>query len=183
MPPPLEGREGKILLAAGSSVDDFHFCLVYDDGRTGWSKRSVFSNTVVPSFTSSFTSGEIGMRKLLVASVIMALGWVAVGMNSGAQDTKEKASIKEVMKIAMKGGLTAKVQKGEATEEEKKKLAGLFAALHENAPPKGEKSSWDEKTKALVDAANAVLKGEAGAGDKLKTAANCAACHSAHKGK
>ena len=117
------------------------------------------------------------MRKVLVASIILALGWFAVGV------AQEKATIKEVMKIAMKGGLCTKVAKGEATEEEKKKLAGLFAALHENAPPKGEKASWDEKTKALVDAANAVLKGEAGGGDKLKAAANCMACHSAHKGK
>jgi surface antigen len=121
------------------------------------------------------------MRKLLVASVVMAMAWGAVAMNSGAQD-KEKTSIKEVMKVAMKGGLCGKVAKGEATEEEKKKLAGLFAALHENTPPKGEKESWDAKTKALVDAANDVLAGKAGASDALRKAANCMACHSAHKG-
>lgn len=120
------------------------------------------------------------MRKLLVASMIVALGWVAVSMNSGAQ---EKVNIKEVMKVAMKGGLCAKVAKGEANEEEKKKLAGLFAALHENKPPKGEQSSWDEKTKALVEAANAVLAGKDGSGAALQKAANCMACHSAHKGK
>ena len=52
------------------------------------------------------------MRKLLVASMIMALGWVAVSMNSGAQDEKTKTTIKEVMKVAMKpGGLVEKVQK------------------------------------------------------------------------
>jgi mono/diheme cytochrome c family protein len=122
------------------------------------------------------------MRKLLVASVIVAFGWVAVSMNSGAQD-ETKASIKEVMKVAMKGGLTKKVAEGKATEQEKKQLAGLFAALHSNKPPKGEQSSWDDKTKALVDAANDVLAGKAGAGEALGKAANCAACHSAHKGK
>ena len=116
------------------------------------------------------------MRKVLVASIILALGWFAVGV------AQEKASIKEVMKIAMKGGLCAKVAKGEATEEEKKKLAGLFAALHENAPPKGEKASWDEKTKALVDAANDVLAGKEGSGAALQKAANCMGCHSQHKG-
>ena len=84
-------------------------------------------------------------------------------MTSGAQDDK-KATIKEVMQVAMKGGLCKKVAKGEASAEEKKKLAGLFAALHENKPPKGEQASWDEKTKALVDAANDVLAGKEGAG-------------------
>jgi len=122
------------------------------------------------------------MRKLLVASVIVISGWTVLAMNSGAQDN-EKVAIKEVMKVAMKGGLCKKVADGQASEEEKKKLAGLFAALHENKPPKGEQASWDEKTKALVDAANDVLAGKAGAGDKLKAAANCMACHTAHKGK
>ncbi len=120
------------------------------------------------------------MRKALVASIVVVCGWAVLTMTSGAQ---EKASIKEVMKVAMKGGLCQKVAKGEANEEEKKKLAGLFAALHENKPPKGEQSSWDEKTKALVEASNDVLAGKEGAADKLRTAANCMGCHSAHKGK
>ena len=123
------------------------------------------------------------MRKLLVASLIVAFGWIAVSMNSDAQDEKTKASIKEVMKVAMKGGLTKKVAEGKASEEEKKQLAGLFAALHDNKPPKGEASSWDEKTNNLVKAANDVLAGKAGAGEALSKAANCMACHSAHKGK
>src|SRR3954466_11061534 len=100
------------------------------------------------------------MRKLLVASVIVIGGWTVFAMTSGAQDDK-KVAIKEVMKVAMKGGLAKKVASGEATEEEKKKLAGLFSALHDNTPSKGEKSSWDEKTKALVEAANDVLAGKA----------------------
>ena len=122
------------------------------------------------------------MRKLLVASFVVGFAWVAFAVTTGAQE-KEKVAIKEVMKVAMKGGLCAKVAKGEASEEEKKKLAGLFAALHENKPPKGEQSSWDEKTNALVAAANDVLAGKEGASEKLRAAANCMACHSAHKGK
>jgi len=122
------------------------------------------------------------MRKLLVASIIVISGWTVLTMTSGAQDDK-KVAIKEVMKVAMKGGLTKKVADGTATDDEKKKLAGLFAALHENKPPRGEQASWDEKTKALVDAANDVLAGKEGAGANLQKAANCMACHSAHKGK
>jgi hypothetical protein len=120
------------------------------------------------------------MRKLLVASIAVMFGWAMLTFTTGAQ---EKPSIKEVMKVAMKGGLTKKVASGEATEEEKKKLAGLFAALHENKPPKGEQGSWDEKTQALVTAANDVLAGKEGSGANLQKAANCMGCHSEHKGK
>jgi len=123
------------------------------------------------------------MRKLLVASVVVILGGAVLSLTSGAQD---KVAIKEVMKVAMKGGLAKKVASGDATDEEKKKLAGLFSALHDNKPPKGEQGSWDEKTKALVDAANEVLAGKASGNEKLKeltAAGNCMACHSAHKGK
>lgn len=121
------------------------------------------------------------MRKLCVASLVIAFGWVAVNLTMGAEEG-EKVAIKEVMKVAMKGGLTKKVASGKATEEEKKKLAGLFAALHENKPPKGEEESWKQKTEALVNAANDVLAGKEGAGEKLQAAADCMACHKAHKG-
>jgi hypothetical protein len=123
------------------------------------------------------------MRKLLVAFVVAVLGGAILTFTTDAQET---AAIKEVMKVAMKGGLAKKVASGEATEEEKKKLAGLFSALHDNKPPKGEQSSWDAKTQALVDAANEVLAGKASGNEKLKeltAAGNCTACHSAHKGK
>jgi len=129
-----------------------------------------------------YTQRRMDMRKLLVASVVLVFGWTALSLNSRAQDQK-KTTIKEVMKVCMKGGLCGKVAKGEASEEEKKKLAGLFAALHENKPPKGEQASWDAKTKALVDAANDVLAGKEGAVDRLKAAAKCADCHNVHKGK
>lgn len=121
------------------------------------------------------------MRKLLVAFAVVGFGWAALSLNGLAEDKKE-VSIKEVMKVAMKGGLCGKVAKGTATEEEKKQLAGLFAALHANKPPKGEQSSWDSKTQALVDAANDVLAGKEGAGGKLQKAANCKGCHDSHKG-
>jgi len=124
------------------------------------------------------------MRKLLVASMVVAAGWVAVGLTgSAAQDEKTKATIKEVMQICMKGGLCKKVASGGASDEEKKKLAGLFAALHENKPPKGDQDDWDKRTKALVDAANDVLAGKDGGAAALQKAADCMGCHSMHKGK
>lgn len=123
------------------------------------------------------------MRKLIVASVVILTAWGAFTLATGKAQDDKKVTIKEVMKVAMQGKLCEKVAKGQASEEEKKKLAGLFAALHENKPPKGEQSSWDAKTKALVDAANDVLAGKEGAAGRLADAAKCAACHMVHKGK
>ena len=122
------------------------------------------------------------MRKLLVASIVVVCGWAMLSMTSGAQDAK-KPTIKEVMQACMKGGLCKKVASGEGSADDKKKLAEMFTALHAAKPPKGEQASWDEKTNALLAAANDVIAGKEGAGAKLQAAANCMACHSAHKGK
>ena len=46
------------------------------------------------------------MRKLLVASIVVGFAWGALALTTGAQDDK-KVAIKEVMKVAMKGGLSS----------------------------------------------------------------------------
>jgi cytochrome c553 len=126
------------------------------------------------------------MKRLMVGTLVLGLALVTSYGMTVAEDKKdekkEKVSIKEVMKTAHKGGLLDKVQKGTATAEEKKKLADLYVALHENVPPKGDKESWEKKTDALVKASKDVLEGKKGAEDALKKAANCAACHKEHKG-
>jgi len=43
-------------------------------------------------------------------------------------------------------------------------------------------ASWKEKTTALLTAAKDAEAGKEGAGAALMKAANCMACHSAHKG-
>lgn len=133
---------------------------------------------------SSFVS-ELGATcmRLVVSGVCAAL-LLAIVTSAGYQagEGKEpKYSIEDVMKKAMKGGLCKKCASGKATEAEKKTLVAMFVALGQNTPPKGEKASWEKKTKALVDAAKAVAAGEEGAGKKLGKAANCAACHKVHK--
>jgi hypothetical protein len=104
------------------------------------------------------------------AACLLAVVLVAQGAAEG-----EKVTIKDVMKKAMKGGLCGKVASGKASDDEKKELVELFTALSKNTPPKGEKTDWEAKTKALLDAA------KANDGAALKKAANCAACHKAHK--
>src|SRR3954467_6447875 len=92
---------------------------ILDGVRYG--RQSRFTNL----FQVNSGSGEPGMRKLLVAFVVAVLGGAILTFTTDAQET---AAIKEVMKVAMKGGLAKKVANGEATDEEKKKLAGLFSA-------------------------------------------------------
>jgi|KBSSwiStaDraftv2_1062776.scaffolds.fasta_scaffold3640964_1 hypothetical protein len=120
------------------------------------------------------------MRRLLVASIMMAFGLAALGLSIGA-DEKPKFKIKEVMKTCMKDGLCKKVADGKASADEKKTLAENFVALAANKPPKGSADSWKEKTGALVEASKAVVDGKEGAEAKLGKAANCMACHKEHK--
>jgi hypothetical protein len=94
-----------------------------------------------------------------------------------------KHKIKEVMKKCMAGGLCKKVASGKASEAEQKELLAMFQSLAANKPPRGDEKSWSEKTKALVDAAQAVVDGKEGAGGQLQKAANCKSCHDGHKGK
>ena len=120
--------------------------------------------------------------KFWIAGVVATLGLALVMVASNDAGEKAKHTIPEVMAKAMKGGLCKKCANGEGSDEEKKQLVELFTALAANEPPKGEAKSWKAKTSALVSAAKAVAKGDEGAGKKLLGAANCAACHKAHKG-
>jgi len=133
---------------------------------------------------SSFTSYEENvMRKLLVAAVVIGGLALALNLASRAADDKKPVAIKEVMQTCMKGGLNKKVQDGGASDEEKKKLLAMFQDLAKNKPPKGDEESWKKKTGALVEAAQAIVDKKEDGVAKLKVAANCAACHGAHKGK
>lgn len=123
------------------------------------------------------------MRRAGIALALMAVaGFVTA---SFARTAEPKYTIKEVMEKAfkdMRNGLCAKVASGKASKEEKEELADLFHALAENKPPKGMDKSWEAKTKALADAADAIAtKDDKAALPKLRAAANCQGCHSQHK--
>ncbi len=99
-----------------------------------------------------------------------------------AEDAKKpKHDIKEIMKVVHKDGLLKKVTEGKGDKKDKETLLGLYAELWDNAPPKGEKASWTEKTGALVVAAAKVAIEQEGAMDALKAASSCKACHEVHK--
>ncbi|MFN3193324.1 MAG: hypothetical protein ACE361_22625 [Aureliella sp.] len=125
------------------------------------------------------------MKRSTLATLV--LGAVATAMVApfAIADDEEKAkpkhSIKEVMKVALKGGLQKKVLAGEATDDEKKELLDMYVSLVESKPPKGEMNSWHNLAGGAALAAAKVVVGREGALDELKAATNCKACHSQHK--
>ena len=120
------------------------------------------------------------MRKL---AVMLTAAFVVGGIVAATQARPAEETIEKVMKTAMaKNGLLSKVSGGTATADQKKELLKLYKDLAGATPPRGDKASWKAKTDVLVTAAQAAVDGKADAADQLKKAANCKACHSAHRG-
>lgn len=117
---------------------------------------------------------------------MMAMGLVAgLGVFQAADDAKPKYDIEEIMEKAHKppkSSLFVKVKSGKASEEQKKELLELYQELAKNKPPKGDLKDWQKRTKAMVKAAQDVVDGKQGATQALTKAAQCGACHKAHKG-
>ncbi len=122
------------------------------------------------------------MRLTLLSAAVatLTLGF-ASNASMAADDDKSQYTIKEVMKEAHKEGLLKQVFSGKGSKVDAERLLVLYKALGANEPPKGDAASWKSKTTALVEAAQGVVDGKAGAAAHLKKAANCAACHKAHK--
>lgn len=117
----------------------------------------------------------------LLSGSLLAACFVAVPVSAEEEGKEPKYTTKQVMKTAFKGGLLKKVAGGEASDEEKKQLHEMLVALSKNTPKKGEADSWKELTSALVKAGKAAVEGDAEAGEMLKKASNCKACHDLHK--
>jgi hypothetical protein len=118
---------------------------------------------------------------VLLAGSLLVACFVSVPVSAEEEDKEPKYTTKQVMKTAMKGGLLKKVASGDASDEEKKQLHEMLVALSKNKPKKGEAESWKELTSALVKAGKAAVDGDADAGEMLKKASNCKACHDKHK--
>lgn len=90
-------------------------------------------------------------------------------------------TIKSIMKVAFKDGLTRKVATGKSSAEERDELLKLAQSLQKLSPPQGDAESWKKKTQAVVDAAQAAVDGKEDAPALLRTSTNCMACHDVHK--
>lgn len=120
-------------------------------------------------------------RMLMLSAAITVACFATYSLRAEDEDAAPKYEIADVMQKAMKGGLAAKVAKGEASDEEKKDLLDMFTALAKHKPPQGPERAWTGRTKALIEAASEAVEGKTSASAKLQKAVNCKACHEAHK--
>jgi hypothetical protein len=123
------------------------------------------------------------MNTTLIRIPLVLAGCLLAGWSLQANPAKR--SISTVMKDAMKGdsSLHKKVALGKGTDSDATALLDYYKSLPTETPPKGEATSWQEKTAKLVAAAQAVVDKKPGATEQLQTAGNCKACHNEHKGK
>lgn len=96
---------------------------------------------------------------------------------------KPKYTVKDIMKAINKGddNIGKRAAKGQASPEDLAKMVEYYESLPLNDPPRGDKSSWEHKTAALLAAAKDLKAGKPNALQAYKEAANCKACHTEHK--
>lgn len=94
--------------------------------------------------------------------------------NNAAQGTARR-STKEIMNVAMKGGLVQRVTKGTASPAERALLVELFTDLAANTPPQGDANSWRARTGALLAAARSNDP------RALAAVSDCKSCHAVHR--
>lgn len=126
--------------------------------------------------------------RIAVASLFLgAAAFLLVGTAnfSAGQDKKEpKYNIKQVMKMAHKGGaasLRAKVLSKTATKEEQKKLIELYESMCQSKPPKGDAKAFKKRCEKILAAAKGAIKGNAKAINVYKKVTACGACHKKFK--
>lgn len=127
-----------------------------------------------------FTVKQFSTPHLVLAAALIA---IASGCASTSQ-SKATLSVEQIMEDGFEGkeSLSARISKGQGNEADFKKMAMLTKELALNKPSKGDLASWTEKTQALQAAADSLVAGKPGALDGFKSAVNCKACHSVHKG-
>jgi len=127
-----------------------------------------------------FTVKQFSTPHLVLAAALIA---IASGCASTSQ-SKATLSVEQIMEDGFEGkeSLSARISKGQGNEADFKKMAMLTKELALNKPSKGDLASWTEKTLALQAAADWLVAGTPGALDGFKSAVNCKACHSVHKG-
>jgi Spy/CpxP family protein refolding chaperone len=123
-------------------------------------------------------------KYFVMAGMTMCMA-ASLGVFYAADAAKPKYDIEEIMDKAHKppkSSLLVQVKSGKATAEQKKQLLELYQELAKNKPEKGDPKDWQKRTNALVKAAQEVVDGKEGSTQALGKAANCGACHKAHKG-
>jgi cytochrome c5 len=120
---------------------------------------------------------EPHMRRVMSILVVMMVFAGLVFAGEGHE------LLEKIMKDYHKGktSLVQKAVKGEASKQEIARLSEAYHQMAKMKPPVGEQADWDKRVAALIAATDELAAGKPGAGGALKEAANCKACHTAHK--
>jgi cytochrome c556 len=123
--------------------------------------------------------------KFFLWSVLGAsLSFGLLAADSPEKDNPTKAFMKKYHKAPQGVDPVAKrATMGKATPQELKELHEGYQAMAKAKPPVGEMGSWKEKTAKLAAASAGLVKGAPDAAERFKEAANCKACHDAHRPK
>lgn len=101
---------------------------------------------------------------------------------------KPAAGASDVIKTAMKthfkpdDALCKKVAAGTASDADLATMLKISQDICAITPPKGDKAAWVAKCQALVAAVKKIQAKDATGVEAFKTASNCKACHTDHKG-
>lgn len=105
-----------------------------------------------------------------------------------APAAKPAAGGSDVIKAAMKqyhkpdDALCKKVAGGTASDADLALMLKTYQDMCAATPPKGDKAAWVTKCQALIGAVKKIQARDASGVAAFKTAVNCKACHSEHKG-
>ena len=136
-------------------------------------------------------------RFVCMAGLLVLLAAGVLATRSSGADDKKNPTIKDIMKKAhnTSNGLLKNITeelKADDTQwdevrKDVKELVALVSYLGKNDPPKGDKSSWDQQTKAYLANAKA-LEAAAQKQDRKTSLASqkrlsdsCSSCHSKHR--
>lgn len=114
------------------------------------------------------------MKKTTLLTLLLTMAAVQA-------DDVIKASMKKYHKP--EDAVAKKVGKGEASDADLADLLKAYQATCAATPPKGEKTAWVEKNKAVISAIKKVQAKDASGTSDFKKAINCKACHDVFKGK
>ncbi len=120
----------------------------------------------------------------IIAGAVAALaGSILVSTLHAAEESNPTKEFMKKFHKAPKGvdPICKKATDGKASPAELAGLVAGYKAMTTAKPPKGDEASWKEKTSKVLEAVVALQKGAADGVAKYKEAANCKACHTAHK--
>ena len=118
--------------------------------------------------------------QLLTAAALAAV------ITSLALAADEPNPIKDAMDFAHKAPkgekkLSEKILDGTAPEADVEKALGLYKAMADTKPPKGDQADFKDRVAKLVAATQEVVDKKPDAVAHYKEAVNCKACHTEHK--